>query len=393
MIRMFRPVALAVVVTCIVLPASASAASMRLYPVPTGGFSLSLPSTWVDVGSLGSAQLKQLEKVPTFKAFVAQASQNAALRLAAIDPAAGGNVYMDAGVVRVGTVSGTEVVAETIAALKKSLGNKVSAVSTPVKLAAGAGYRVHLSEKGSPNVTDEYLFVHDQVEYGLIYVAPRTAWSKYGPIFAASARTFRLLPVPNLSRIVLTGSQIGSGYKLEAYPFGNSIIGEATLDLCGASYPSEILRTGRLQVRYAHSGKGLTVSNEVVTYVPGGATEALKEVTEVANACAKTPAVLKQSGVTETYKVSLLKDARVPAGAIAVRIEIEVAKGKKHTTQTGVAVYQVKGNTLSGLYTFMTKGTTFAEAEQVGFHAAEQSARNLGGKPHKKSGGGTGFTA
>ncbi len=154
---MFRPACLAVVVACVVLPVPASAASMRLYPVPTGGFSLSLP---VDLGRRrelsGRRQLKQLEKVPTFKAFVAQASQNAALRLAAIDPAAKGNVYMDAGAVRVGSVSGTEVVAETIAALKKSLGKKVSAVSTPVKLAAGAGYRLHLSEKGSPNVTDEY---------------------------------------------------------------------------------------------------------------------------------------------------------------------------------------------------------------------------------------------
>jgi hypothetical protein len=390
---MFRPALLAVVVAWVVLPVPASAASMKLYPVPTGGFSLSLPSTWVDVGALGAAKLKQLEKVPTFKAFVAQASQNAALRLAAIDPAAKGNVYMDAGAVRVGSVSGTEVVAETIAALKKSLGKKVSAVSTPVQLAAGAGYRLHLAEKGAPNVTDEFLFVHDQVEYGIIYVAPRTAWSKYGPIFAASARTFRLLPSPDLSHVVLAGAQVGSGYKLEAYPFGNSIIGEATLDLCGASYPSEILRTGRLQVRYAHTGNSLTVSNEVVTYVPGGAKEALKEVNEVATVCAKKPAVLKQAGVTETYKVSFLKDPRVPAGAVAVRIEIEVSKGKKHTTQTGVAVYQIKGNTLSGLYTFVAKGTTFADAEQVGFHAAEQSARNLGGKPHKKATGSGVFTA
>lgn len=391
--RMFRWPALAVVLAVVVLPVSASAASMRLYPVPTGGFSLSLPSTWEDVGSLGSAQLKQLEKVPTFKAFVAQASQNAALRLAAIDPAAKGNVYMDAGAVRVGPATGTEVVAETVAALKKSLGKKVSASSTPVKLAAGAGYRLHLSEKGLPNETDEYLFVHDQVEYGLIYVAPRTAWSKYGPIFAASARTFRLLPRPDLSHLVLAGSQIGAGYKLEAYPFGNSIIGEATLDLCAASYPSEVLRTGRLQVRYAHSGNGLAVSNEVVTYVPGGAKEALNEVTEVAKACAKKPAVLTQAGVTETYKVALLNDPKLPAGAIAVRIQIEITKGKKHTTQTGVAVYQVKGNTLSGLYTFVGKGTTFADAEKLGFHAAEQSARNLGGKPHKSASGSGVFTA
>ncbi len=390
--RMVRLVALAVVIACVVLPVTASAASMRDYPVPTGGFSLSLPSTWVDVGSLGSAQLKQLEKVPTFKAFVAQASQNAALRLAAIDPAAGGNVYMDAGVVRVGTVSGTEVVAETIAALKKSLGKKVSAVSTPVKLAAGPGYRLQLSEKGLPNETDEYLFIHDQIEYGMIYVAPRKAWSKYGPIFATSAQSFRLLPGPNLSRVVLAGSQVGAGYTMEAYPFGNSIVGEATLDLCAASYPSEILRTGRLQVRYAHSGDGLAVSNEVVTYVPGGAKEALSEVTEVAKACAKKPAVLKQGGVTETYKVGLLKDPRLPAGAIAVRIEIDLAKGKKHTLQTGVAVYQVKGNMLSGLYTFVGKGTTFADAEKLGFHAAEESAKNLAVKPHKKKGSGV-FTA
>ncbi|HEX4518520.1 MAG TPA: hypothetical protein VH063_02960 [Gaiellaceae bacterium] len=388
---MFRSVLAMLALVCVILPVSASAESMKLYPVPTGGFALKLPSSWVDVGSLGAARLKQLEKVPTFKAFVQQASQNAALRLAAIDPAAKGNVYMDAGAVRVGSVSGTEVVAQTIAALKKSLGKKVSAVSTPVKLAAGTGYLLHLSEKGLPNETDEYLFVHDQIEYGIIYVAPRAMWPKYGPLFAASARSFQLLPAPNLSHVVLSGSQVGSGYKVAAYPFGNSIIGEATLDLCGASYPSEVLRTGRLQVRYTHSGAGVTVSNEVVTYVPGGAAVAMNEVTAVAKACAKKPAVLKQGGITETYKVALLKGAHVPQGAIAVRIQIVVTKGKKHTSQTGVAVYQVHGNTLSGLYTFVAKGTTFADAEKVGLHAAEQSAKNLGVKAHKSSGGG--FTA
>ena len=45
-----------------------------------------------------------------------------------------------------------------------------------------------------PNETDEYLFVHDQVEYGIIYVAPKASWSKYEPQFRASARTFKLLP-------------------------------------------------------------------------------------------------------------------------------------------------------------------------------------------------------
>ncbi len=361
------------------MPIPASGAAMRVYPVPTGGFSVSLPATWVDVATLPSAQLKQFEQVPSFKAFLQQASTNAALRLAVLDPAAKGSVYMDAGAVRVGALAPAKVVSETTAALKKSLGSKIAAVTTSVKLAAGPAYLLHLSEKGLPNETDEYLFVHDQIEYGIIYVAPKKSWAKYEPTFAASARTFKLLPGPNLTHVVLKAKQVGAGYKLTSYPFGQSIIGEATLDLCAASYPSEILRTGRLQVRYTHTGEGVSVSNEVVTYVPGGASEALAEVTQVAGECAKAPAVLKQGAITETYDVSLLKDPRIPAGALAVKIKITVVDGKRHSSQLGIAVYQVKGNTLSGVYTFVGKGTTFADVERVGFHAAAQSAANLGG--------------
>ena len=47
--------------------------------------------------------------------------------------------------------------------------------------------------------------------------------------------------------------------------------------------------------------------------------------------------------------------------------------------ETGVAVYQIRGNTLSGVYAFVGKGTTFADAQRVAFHAAEQSMHNLGG--------------
>ena len=50
----------------------------------------------------------------------------------------------------------------------------------------------------------------------------------------------------------------------------------------------------------------------------------------------------------------------------------------------------MKDNTLSGVYTFATKGTTFADVQRVAFHAAEQSAKNLGIGKKKSS---TGFTA
>src|SRR5262249_37172160 len=156
----------------------------------------------------------------------------------------------------------------------------------------------------------------------------------YQPLFAKSAQSFRLVPGPNLSKIVLKGSQVGAGYKLTMFPFGNSFIGEPTLDLCGAAYSSETLRTGRLQVRYTRPGKSVAVSTEVVTYAGAGAQQALEEVASVAKACAHKPVVLTSGSLTETYKVSPLTDPKLPAGSVVVKLEITATDGKKKVTQT-----------------------------------------------------------
>ena len=59
-----------------------------------------------------------------------------------------------------------------------------------------------------------------------------------------------------------------------------------------------------------------------------------------------------------------------------------------------VAIYQIKGDTLSGVYAFVGKKSSFAQAQRVAFHAAEQSIKNLGGGGGSSGGGsGTGFTA
>ena len=55
--------------------------------------------------------------------------------------------------------------------------------------------------------------------------------------------------------------------------------GEVTLDFCDAKYPSESLRTARYQVAYDKKGDAFSASNEVVAYKPGGAKQALTEVT------------------------------------------------------------------------------------------------------------------
>ena len=374
-----RVLAFAAVLASLALPAGAVAAELKTVPVPTGGFSIGLPKSWLNVTSAAPNLLKRLEQVPAFKAFAQSASQNGSLKLIAADPNSNGTVYMDTGVARIGKVSLTTVATATVRALRQTLGKGGSVTSKKVKLAGGPAYVLHLARKGSPNETDEYLFVKDQVEYVIVFVATSKNWKKYGPVFAQSAQSFRLMPSPDLSKIVLKGTQVGSGYKLTTFPFGNSFIGEATLDLCGGSYASETLRTGRLQVRYNRPGNSVSVSNEVVTYAGAGAQQALQEVAGIAQACARKPVVLRSGALSETYKVSPLTDPKLPAGSVVVKLQITASDGKKKVTQTGVAVYQVRGNTLSGVYTFVGKGTTFADAQRIAFHAAEQSAHNLGG--------------
>jgi len=370
-------------------PAGASAAELKTVQVPTGGFSIALPKSWVDVTSAAPKVLKKLEQVPAFKAFAQSASQNGSLKLIAADPSSNGSAYMDTGVARIGNVPLKTVADATQKALQQTLGKGGSVTSKKVTLSAGPAYVLHLARKGSPNQTDEYLFVKDQVEYVIVYVATSKSWRTYEPLFRQSAQSFRITPGPDLSKVVLKGAQVGSGYKLTNFPFGNSFIGEPTLDLCGSSYASETLRTGRLQVRYTRPGKSVAVSNEVVTYAGAGAQQALQEVTNVAQACARKPVVLRSGGVSETYKVAPLSDPKLPAGSVVVKLQITASNGKKKVTQTGVAVYQVRGNTLSGVYTFVGKGTTFADAQRIAFHAAEQSMHNLGGG----GGGGNGLTA
>jgi hypothetical protein len=383
-----RALCLTAVLAALVVPQAGAAEPLATLQVPTGGFSVDLPKTWVGITSAVPAAIARLEKVPAFKGF----AQSGALKLIAADPATKGAVYMDTGAERIGAISIDTLGKGTHAAIKKGLGKQAVVTVRKVQLQAGPAYVIHVTPRsvGGTNESDEYVLLHDQVEYVIVYVAPTKSWKKYAPIFDQSAKSFRFLPGPNLDKLVLQGSQIAHGYKLAAYPGGSSFIGETTLDLCAGTYPSENLRTGRLQVRYTHPVKSVDISNEIVTYVAGGAQQALAEVSKVAQTCATKAVIQKRGAVTTTFQATAVHDPKLPPGTVAVKLVIKQTAGKKHITQTGIAIYQVKGDTLSGVYTFATKGTTFADVQRVAFHAAEQSARNLGiGK--KKSG--SGFTA
>jgi hypothetical protein len=380
---MSRRFLVAVAVAAALLVPTASAARLVDLRVPTGGFSIGVPSTW----RLVTTPVPQL----------AAAAKDGTLKLFVADPVAKGAVYMNAFAQRLGAVQLKTVAKGTTSAVRSSLGKNATVTDTPFTTAAGPAYVIHIQGKPGSSTNDsyEFLLMHDEVEYALIYVASPSLWPKYEPTFVASARTFQFLATPNLNGVVLKGAQVGHGYKLAAFPGGSSFIGEPTLDLCAGTYPSETLRTGRLQVEYKHPKATVSVSNEVVTYVTGGAKQALSEVTKVAKSCSAKAVVKTTQGVKFVYKTTQLKESKLPPGAVAVKIVETQSKGNQHFTQTGIAIYQIKGNTLSGVYVFVEKGTTFADAERVALHAAAQSAHNIGntgstsstGSGSKSSGG------
>lgn len=189
---------------------------------------------------------------------------------------------------------------------------------------------------------------------------------------------------PNVNKLVLQPTQVGSGYQLFARPDGFGVKNTVTLDLCGRqNYPSETLRTGRLQVNYAAKNNKLGLSNEVVVYKPGGAQQAMREVARHADHCPKTPIVTGEKGVPPLrFTITRIADSKLLKGYVAVKIRVRgtvkvKVNGKvqqRNVDQISYAVYQRLGNVLSGTYSY---GPNTAAQLAFELHAAEQSAQNL----------------
>jgi hypothetical protein len=359
--------------------AASSAPSLAIYPVPQGGFSLGLPPTWGDLTSTVRAP-RANGKTPTMAEIAQTLASHGDQRLIVIDPAANGAVYADVVVDYVGPVNLGIVESATKSGIEKAFGKKALLSSAKVKLGTLSAYALSFAYTAQKVKFEAsvYVVAADQVEYAIRYVAPRASWAKYSALFAASARTFKLLAPPKLAGDVLSAAEVGAGYKGSVIPRGGTFLGGATLDLCAGAYPSESLRTGRLQMSYVHAGKAVRVSNEVVTYVPGGAQEALREVRAVAKSCARKPAVVTQGKVKTTTEVAPIHDPNLLPGSVAVRIHVH-QPGSRPEDTTGVAIYQVKNNVLSGVYAWVNNGTTLAQAEKIAYRAAETSERKLGG--------------
>jgi hypothetical protein len=181
---------------------------------------------------------------------------------------------------------------------------------------------------------------------------------------------------PNVTKMVLTPAQVGQGYVLLQRRDGLGVKNTVTMDLCGRTgYPSEKLRTARLQVNYLKRGTTLGLSNEVDAYKPGGAAQAMGEALRHARSCPSTPVATGDPTLPPLrFKITRITGAKLLKGYLAVRVRVTGTVNGKHVDNTSYAVYQRLGNVLSGTYSFGPNTKT-----QLTFvlHAAEQSAANL----------------
>lgn len=196
----------------------------------------------------------------------------------------------------------------------------------------------------------------------------------------AAAALLGSAAAPNLAKILLTPAQVGRGYLLYARLDGFGVKSAPTLDLCGRKgYPSEKLRVGRLQVNYLNKKSKLALSNEVVTYKPGGTAQALREVAQHVRSCPRTPVLTGEAGVGPIrFTISRIYDSKLLKGYVAVRIRAvgKLTNGRK-VDNISYAIYQRLGNVLSGVYSYVLKGVDQPGQEAFALHAAEQSAKQL----------------
>ena len=136
---------------------------------------------------------------------------------------------------------------------------------------------------------------------------------------------------PNVGKLILKPAQVGKGYARFERRDGVGVT-TPTLNLCRRTgYPSEKLRTARLQVDYLKRGVTIGLSNEVVAYKSGGAKQAMREVRRHALHCPKTPIVTGEPGLPPlTVTITPITDAKLLKGYLAVRVRVTgTVKGKR----------------------------------------------------------------
>jgi hypothetical protein len=170
-----------------------------------------------------------------------------------------------------------------------------------------------------------------------------------------------------LDGLVVQQSDVGTILQLLPLPRGNQVAGEATLDLCNGTFPSESLRTARLQVAALDDQGTPALSTEAVLYSkPDAAAQALTEVQSVAANCPKAPVTspVGEPTLTTTFNPPPDGDWTRTEGVDRLAYDITT------TDQTGqtahdVVVYLRRGRVLMGVYFWQPDAPQAAVAGQT----------------------------
>jgi hypothetical protein len=154
-----------------------------------------------------------------------------------------------------------------------------------------------------------------------------------------------------LAGLVVGQADLPANYSVSLIDGGNQVQGETTLDLCNGTFPSESLRTNRLQV-VAIEGQNATLSTEAVLYTnPAAAVQAFGELRSVAANCPSTPVRSPVGNGTVTTKFDPPPDGAWPQVAGVDRLAYSfTSTDTQGQSSPSVAVYLRRGRALMGIY-------------------------------------------
>jgi hypothetical protein len=203
-------------------------------------------------------------------------------------------------------------------------------------------------------------------------VRPGHDSSAASPVTPLPAPTLPLAPSPQsstpvssdpdasyLQRLVVRQPDVVAGNSVQLLNAGNQVVGQTTLDLCNGTYPSEGLRSARLQV-VEYDGTGLPVfSTEAVLYQsPKDAAQAMGELRSVAASCPNGPVTSPVGEPTVTTRFHAAPDKGWPSVAGVQRAAYSFTTTDQFgETDQRIAVYVQRGRVLEGLYFDMPTGT------------------------------------
>ena len=157
---------------------------------------------------------------------------------------------------------------------------------------------------------------------------------------------------PLLQRLVVRQPDVQPTNTVQLLDGGNQVTGQTTLDLCNGRYPSEALRSARLQVvEYDGGGSGV-LSTEAVLYRHGSdAAQAMSEVRSVAAGCPNGPVVSPVGEPTTTTRFQAAPDASWPqVSGVTRQAYAFTTTDSLGVSEAHVAVYLQRGRVLEGVY-------------------------------------------